>query len=229
VKYGLALVPLFDMFNHTEGENTTLFAGTEEMEIAANNDYKANQQLKIFYGPRPNLELLLYQGFVYDRNRYNYMEIIFYPLPQTDKLLQLKDELLRTVRQSATEPTVFQLRAEGKLDPSLLVYLRVCLLTTQDELDKAKQMLKGGGVISEANELRAHKMLQLKLQQMLTKYPTTLEQDEQALKVEKNYHKRLALHYLIMEKKILKHNVQAVEISEQKFKNKQAKKQQPAK
>lgn len=90
-------------------------------------------------------------------------------------------------------------------------------------------MLKGGGVISEANELRAHKMLQLKLQQMLTKYPTTLEQDEQALKVEKNYHKRLALHYLIMEKKILKHNVQAVEISEQKFKNKQAKKQQPAK
>lgn len=121
------------------------------------------------------------------------------------------------------------MRAEGKLDPSLLVYLRVCLLTTQDELDKAKQMLKGGGVISEANELRAHKMLQLKLQQMLTKYPTTLEQDEQALKVEKNYHKRLALHYLIMEKKILKHNVQAVEISEQKFKNKQAKKQQPAK
>ncbi len=124
---------------------------------------------------------------------------------------------------------MFQLRPEGKLDPSLLVYLRVCLLTTQEELDKAKQMLKGGGVISETNELRAHKMLQLKLQQMLTKYPTTLEQDEQALKVEKNYHKKLALHYLIMEKKILKHNLQATEISEQKFKNKLAKKQQPAK
>lgn len=80
---------------------TTLFEGTEEMEISASNDYKANQQLKIFYGPRPNLELLLYSGFVYERNRYNYMEIIFHPLPQTDKLLQLKDELLRTVRQSA--------------------------------------------------------------------------------------------------------------------------------
>lgn len=123
---------------------------------------------------------------------------------------------------------MFQLRPEGKLDPSLLVYLRVCLLTTQEELDKAKLMLKGGGVISETNELRAHKMLQLKLQQMLSKYPTTLEQDEQALKAEKNYHKKLALHYLIMEKKILKHSLQATEISEQKFKNKLAKKQ-PAK
>jgi hypothetical protein len=82
-------------------QNITVYSNTEETEVVANNDYKPNQQVKIFYGPRPNLELLLYQGFVYERNRFNYMEIIFHPMPQTDKLLQLKDELLRTVKQSA--------------------------------------------------------------------------------------------------------------------------------
>jgi len=63
----LGLVPGFDMFNHdptatamTTEQNPASFA----YEVRAHRDFAAGEEVTIFYGPRPDVQLLVYCGFV---------------------------------------------------------------------------------------------------------------------------------------------------------------------
>jgi hypothetical protein len=51
----------------------------------------------MFYGPRPNHELLLNQGFLTDRNPYDYILIAFRTMPSHDKFYNDKCELLKQI------------------------------------------------------------------------------------------------------------------------------------
>ena len=83
----LALVPLWDMCNHEEGsfqKMTTSFVteraddGEKEVgfvECRAMRDYRSGENITIFYGNRPNEELLLFSGFVSQNNVFDSVKI----------------------------------------------------------------------------------------------------------------------------------------------------------
>lgn len=72
----LALIPLWDMANHTQGPMTTFFDVKNRMcECFAVEDVKAGEEFKIFYGARNNSDLFVHQGFVYSENQHDYVPI----------------------------------------------------------------------------------------------------------------------------------------------------------
>lgn len=65
----LALIPLWDLCNHTSGHISTFYnVESSTCDCYAQCDFKAFEEFTIFYGPRTNSELLLQQGFVYPQN-----------------------------------------------------------------------------------------------------------------------------------------------------------------
>lgn len=69
----IALVPVWDMCNHEYGPQTTSVvldpvSKSVSVECKAMRNYKKGDALSIFYGNRSNIELLLFSGFVHDRN-----------------------------------------------------------------------------------------------------------------------------------------------------------------
>jgi hypothetical protein len=72
----LALVPAWDMMNHDVGEQTTSVlldpeTGTACVEYSAMKSFAAGDAITMFYGRRPNTELLLYSGFVQSDNAHD--------------------------------------------------------------------------------------------------------------------------------------------------------------
>lgn len=66
----LALIPLWDFANHTEGDMTTFFDVENRLcECFAPHDVKAGEEFRIFYGPRNNSDLFVHQGFIYPDNQ----------------------------------------------------------------------------------------------------------------------------------------------------------------
>lgn len=65
----LALVPVWDMCNHAVGKPSTSVlmdpgTGAASVECAGMRAFAEGEALTIFYGPRSNVELLLFSGFV---------------------------------------------------------------------------------------------------------------------------------------------------------------------
>lgn len=74
--HDLALIPLWDMCNHTEGEITTGYDPiTRQCVCYAAHPVAAGEEICIYYGPRPNSELLLHSGFVYAGNQRDFLKI----------------------------------------------------------------------------------------------------------------------------------------------------------
>ena len=68
----LALIPLWDLCNHTSGHISTFYNDERSTcDCYAQCDFKVNEEFTIFYGPRTNAELLLQQGFVYPQNEFD--------------------------------------------------------------------------------------------------------------------------------------------------------------
>ena len=74
--HDLALIPLWDMCNHTEGEITTGYDPVARQCVCyAAHPVAAGEEICIYYGPRPNSELLLHSGFVYAGNQRDFLKI----------------------------------------------------------------------------------------------------------------------------------------------------------
>lgn len=74
--FAFALIPLWDMINHANGHVTSRHDPTaQQTECVAMADFHAGEQIFMFYGERPNAELLLYSGFVMEYNPHDYMLI----------------------------------------------------------------------------------------------------------------------------------------------------------
>lgn len=64
------------MCNHVEGEITTDYDPVGKQCICyAAHSAAVGEEIRIYYGPRPNSELLLYSGFVYPNNCCDYLKI----------------------------------------------------------------------------------------------------------------------------------------------------------
>lgn len=157
----LGLVPLWDMFNHGPGEPATYMAGGHLVSEAVAAVAKG-RQVYMVYGARPNLHLLLYQGFVQEENPH--------------------DELSVTLAGSTAGPRVAALAALGLKSPqeqpvatsaaalaALRRYARVLSLT--EAPDPAWLAAGGHEPLSPAVEAAATRLLVTAFTVLLRRLP----------------------------------------------------------
>lgn len=98
----LALVPVWDMCNHSPGTNTTSVVINPETETVtvdcdAMRTFKEGDAITIFYGRRQNSELLLFSGFLQKDNIYDKVSIPLV-LRKTDPLCSMKLRIMEKAK-----------------------------------------------------------------------------------------------------------------------------------
>uniref|UniRef100_A0AAY3ZZR7 protein-histidine N-methyltransferase n=1 Tax=Denticeps clupeoides TaxID=299321 RepID=A0AAY3ZZR7_9TELE len=90
----LALIPLWDMCNHTNGLITTGYnLEDDRCECVALQDYKENEQIYIFYGTRSNAEFVIHNGFFFEDNAHDRVKIKL-GVSKSERLYAMKAEVL---------------------------------------------------------------------------------------------------------------------------------------
>eukprot|EP00953_Heterococcus_sp_UTEX-ZZ885_P036240 18684-Heterococcus_DN1.PRE.2 len=164
----LALIPVYDMCNHAEGPMTTAFDCDERcLVMTAMQDFAAGDEITMFYGKRPNRELLLYSGFVVPDPLHDSLPLEAAAALRSDDLLcKIKLSLLQEAGVSASAELCID--SSGAPTAQLLSFVRIAVA------DKAEvgALLRGGAtaaatVISERNEAAVRSELLLSAQQQL--------------------------------------------------------------
>ncbi|KAI8900227.1 hypothetical protein BC833DRAFT_582724 [Globomyces pollinis-pini] len=91
----LALIPLYDMFNHSNGTVTSFYDMNNSMlEMKSQFDVKIGDEILMTYGARSNQELFLYSGFVdQDTIENDYIKLSVM-IPANDTCAQDRKDLL---------------------------------------------------------------------------------------------------------------------------------------
>nr|XP_054369844.1 actin-histidine N-methyltransferase isoform X4 [Mirounga angustirostris] len=124
----LALIPLWDMCNHTNGLITTGYnLEDDRCECVALRDFRAGEQIYIFYGTRSNAEFVIHSGFFFDNNSHDRVKIKL-GVSKSDRLYAMKAEVL--ARAGIPTSSVFALHfTEPPVSAQLLAFLRVFCMT----------------------------------------------------------------------------------------------------
>ncbi|RVE57502.1 hypothetical protein OJAV_G00217120 [Oryzias javanicus] len=186
----LALIPLWDMCNHTNGLITTGYnLEDDRCECVALQDYKENEQIYIFYGTRSNAEFVIHNGFFFQDNAHDRVKIKL-GVSKSERLYAMKAEVL--ARAGIPASCVFALHCnDPPISAQLLAFLRVFCMT-EEEL---KDYLLG--------ERAINKIFTLGNSDFPT-YKTTSEEDRSILeKPDLSLHTRLAVQLRLAEKQIL--------------------------
>lgn len=129
-EFGLALIPLWDMINHANGELTSAHDIAKQVtECAAMQPFAQGEQIVMFYGPRPNAELLLHSGFVMEGNPHDFVTVKL-GVGKSDPLGALKAQLL----EALTIPRAgdFVIDHDGELDPQLNAFIRINAMAAEE-------------------------------------------------------------------------------------------------
>jgi SET domain len=163
----LALIPVYDMCNHAEGPMTTAFDCDERcLVMTAMQDFAAGDEITMFYGKRPNRELLLYSGFVVPDSLHDSLPLeAAAALRSDDPLCKLKLNLQKVGVSASAELCI---DSSGAPTAQLLSFVRIAVA------DKAEvgALLRGGAaaaatVISERNGAAVRSELLLSAQKQL--------------------------------------------------------------
>uniref|UniRef100_UPI0037E8F856 actin-histidine N-methyltransferase n=1 Tax=Semicossyphus pulcher TaxID=241346 RepID=UPI0037E8F856 len=208
----LALIPLWDMCNHTNGLITTGYnLEDDRCECVALQDYKENEQIYIFYGTRSNAEFVIHSGFFFQENAHDRVKIKL-GVSKSERLYAMKAEVL--ARAGIPASCVFALHCnEPPISAQLLAFLRVFCMT-EEEL---KDYLLGDGAINKIftlgnsefpvsweNEIKLWTFLENRAALLLKTYKTTSEEDRSLLeKPDLSLHSRVAIQLRLAEKQIL--------------------------
>uniref|UniRef100_A0AAQ5ZY99 protein-histidine N-methyltransferase n=1 Tax=Amphiprion ocellaris TaxID=80972 RepID=A0AAQ5ZY99_AMPOC len=208
----LALIPLWDMCNHTNGLITTGYnLEDDRCECVALQDYKENEQIYIFYGTRSNAEFVIHNGFFFQDNAHDRVKIKL-GVSKSERLYAMKAEVL--ARAGIPASCIFALHcSEPPISAQLLAFLRVFCMT-EEEL---KDYLLGDRVINKIftlgnsefpvswdNEIKLWTFLETRAALLLKTYKTTSEEDQSMLeKPDLSLHSRLAIQLRLAEKQIL--------------------------
>uniref|UniRef100_A0A8B9GUA7 protein-histidine N-methyltransferase n=1 Tax=Astyanax mexicanus TaxID=7994 RepID=A0A8B9GUA7_ASTMX len=124
----LALIPLWDMCNHTNGLITTGYnLEDDRCECVALQDYKENEQIYIFYGTRSNAEFVIHNGFFFEDNAHDRVKIKL-GVSKSERLYAMKAEVL--ARAGIPASSIFALHcSEPPISAQLLAFLRVFCMT----------------------------------------------------------------------------------------------------
>ena len=182
---GLAFVPLFDLCNHEPGgEYTTAYnPDSHSLECAAMRAFGKDEEFKIFYGPRPSHELLMFSGFVLGQgDNLHDAHVVTLGLNPADPLHKIKKNLLCRARV-ADSSGYAQIRIgaddirKGSLPSSLFLFGRVAVMTKEECLIFMKRK-DVDAVISDSNEASARAYLRSALSGALQNYATCEERFE---------------------------------------------------
>lgn len=148
----LALVPVWDMCNHALGPMTSsviVEGNRAAVELSAMTDFASGDQVTMFYGRRPNVQLLLFSGFVEPRNEFDQVPIDIV-LDRTAPLAQFKARVLIKNGISVEEDTdVWRCRVKiGREHDSLAPAFGVAAVVCMDK-DALGDYLKAGSAITK--------------------------------------------------------------------------------
>lgn len=174
----MCLIPGFDMFNHGDYDEITshYLYDKNAIVLCAGRDFKKGEQAYMMYGHRSNNELLLFQGFVPEKNSRNYITIPI-GIAQNDKLRDKKIELLSRYGYSFNG-TLSRLTLENTDIPSAtMAFIRIAVINDESYLSQStfESCFKENKAITFENELKALKILQLRCSDTLRKIHTTPE------------------------------------------------------
>ncbi|XP_048829750.1 actin-histidine N-methyltransferase [Brienomyrus brachyistius] len=208
----LALIPLWDMCNHTNGLITTGYnLEDDRCECVALMDYKKDEQIYIFYGTRSNAEFVIHNGFFYEANAHDRVKIKL-GVSKSERLYAMKAEVL--ARAGIPASSMFALHsADPPMSAQLLAFLRVFCMTEEELKDylvgeqAMNTILSLGNVelpVSWENEIKLWTFLETRASLLLKTYSSTTESDQALLEQPGlSFHTRVAVQLRLAEKQIL--------------------------
>jgi len=183
----LALIPLWDMCNHCEGQITTDYdPQLNKSECYAIKPFAVGEQIFIYYGKRSNAELLLHNGFVFTDNKNDNMKFKL-GISKNDLLQKKKADLISKLNIIPHRLVLYA--GEEPVDSDVLAFLRIFNMT-EEELDQfnegkssERMLLRDYGErVSPANEVKVWEFLETRIVLLLRGYPNTIIEDEELLK-----------------------------------------------
>ncbi|KAM5129055.1 actin-histidine N-methyltransferase isoform 1-T3 [Mantella aurantiaca] len=214
----LALIPLWDMCNHTNGLITTGYnLEDDRCECVALQEFKAGEQIYIFYGTRSNAEFVIHNGFFFENNAHDRVKIKL-GVSKSDRLYAMKAEVL--ARAGIPTSSVFALHVtEPPISAQLLAFLRVFCMS-EDELkehligehaiDKIFTLGNSEFPVSWDNEIKLWTFLEARASLLLKTYRTTIEEDKLVLEQgHLSLHSSMAVKLRLVEKEILEKGVKS--------------------
>lgn len=214
----LALIPLWDMCNHTNGLITTGYnLEDDRCECVALQDFRAGEQIYIFYGTRSNAEFVIHSGFFFDNNSHDRVKIKL-GVSKSDRLYAMKAEVL--ARAGIPTSSVFALHfTEPPISAQLLAFLRVFCMTEEElkehllgenAIDRIFTLGNSEFPVSWENEVKLWSFLEDRASLLLKTYKTTIEEDKAVLKgPELPTRMKMAVKLRLGEKEILERTVQS--------------------
>ncbi|CAH2041355.1 unnamed protein product, partial [Iphiclides podalirius] len=141
-----AFIPLWDMCNHEHGKITTDFNKEKNRgECYALRDFKAGEQIFIFYGSRSNADLFLHNGFVYPNNQHDSLSLAL-GISSGDPAREVRLSLLSKLGLAGV--THFSLyKSEPPMSPELMAFIRIFTMN-QEELTKWSNQSIPGDLVS---------------------------------------------------------------------------------
>nr|XP_023021881.1 histone-lysine N-methyltransferase setd3 [Leptinotarsa decemlineata] len=211
-----ALIPLWDMCNHTNGTVSTQYNPIlHQSECFALKDFEPGEQFFIFYGPRTNAELFIHNGFIYEDNSHDGYWIRL-GISKSDNLEEKRTKLLQKLAISPTSD-FFINKGSEPIDGALLAFLRIFNMNEEQlqhwlESDRADDLRYSQCALDTSLEKKSWTFLQARLRLLLGIYKTSIEEDQKLLAGKQlNANKRLAVGMRAIEKKILASAVEYVD------------------
>ncbi|XP_073466927.1 actin-histidine N-methyltransferase [Aquarana catesbeiana] len=214
----LALIPLWDMCNHTNGLITTGYnLEDDRCECVALQEFKAGEQIYIFYGTRSNAEFVIHNGFFFENNAHDRVKIKL-GVSKSDRLYAMKAEVL--ARAGIPTSSVFALHVtESPISAQLLAFLRVFCMSEEElkehligehAIDKIFTLGNSEFPVSWDNEIKLWTFLEARASLLLKTYRTTVEEDKHLLEHGNlSLHAAMAVKLRLVEKEILEKAVKS--------------------
>lgn len=206
-----ALIPFWDMCNHENGKISTDFnVELNRSECYALREFKAEEQVFIFYGMRTNAEFFIHSGFVYPCNMYDTVSVKL-GISKSDPLFNARGQILSKLG-IPMQGTFYLENAEEPITPKLLAFLRVFVMDSElvkvyCDWEDVLSLLNHSDSLPLETESRMWSFLATRLRLILCAYPTTLAEDEEKLAGESlSERSRLSL-LMIGEHKRLLHRI----------------------
>lgn len=184
-EFALALIPLWDLLNHSNGKLTTFHdCKAQRTEYNAMQSFNKGDQVLMFYGARTNAELLLHSGFVMEDNPHDYL-LVKLGISTGDKLKELKCSLLDALQVPTSGDFVIGL--DGEPEAPLNAFIRINSMT-EEELQQhfetpqiCATLGDKEGRVNDENETRACLFLEMRCKLLLRAYQSTVSADDALL------------------------------------------------
>lgn len=172
------LVPLADMINDGRPWNVhwDMTEGGTHFQLKSKGVLARGQELRISYGDKSNLQLLLQYGFVHEENPYDEV-MLFLGLPLEDPLAAQKQRVLGLTGPFELRSYTLSLTDDARLLEEMFSFLRVA---HADAEELATLPAAPGG-----NEQEIIDAFVTLCEEQLASYETTLAEDERLLQEEK--------------------------------------------